>query len=71
LARLDSKNRKGFVNKIFKDISRQVIVLSTDEEIINDVKESIDSNISKTYTLVNKGTKSTDVYENQYFGSVN
>lgn len=53
LARLDKENRTLFVEKILCTISDQVMILSTDEEIVGDLYKIIRSNISKQYILLN------------------
>lgn len=51
LARLDKKNRNSFVDKIIREISDQVLVLSTNSEIVGGTKKIIESQISRVYLL--------------------
>src|SRR5690554_4625828 len=69
LARLDYENRLKFINNIIKTISDRVVVLSTDSEFVEEYFEAISSNVFKLYKLdYNELTKSTIIYENEYFG---
>lgn len=51
LARLDQENRKLFINNIIKEISDQVIVLSTDSEFVGEYYKEINTNINTEYLL--------------------
>ncbi len=51
LARLDVENRLLFINNIIKTISDQVIVLSTDSEIVNQNYDELKSSVSRQYKL--------------------
>jgi DNA sulfur modification protein DndD len=51
LARLDKKNRNRFAEKIIRDISDQVLVLSTNSEIVGKTKRIIEDRISREYLL--------------------
>lgn len=53
LARLDKENRKLFVEKILNTISDQVLILSTDQEIVEKTYQILKPNISKEYLLLN------------------
>lgn len=68
LARLDRENRKNFIEKIIKNSSSQVIVLSTDEEIDEELVSVINKNINRKYLLENDGSPITKIYKNAYFG---
>lgn len=69
LARLDYENRLKFINNIIKTISDRVVVLSTDSEFVEEYFEAISSNVFQLYKLdYNELTKSTIIYENEYFG---
>lgn len=50
-ARIDEKHRKAITNKFFPYISHQVIVLSTNTELVGDLYEGIKERISKEYIL--------------------
>lgn len=51
LARLDADNRMLFIRNIIKDISNQVIILSTDSEFVGEYYNEIETNISSEYLL--------------------
>ena len=51
LARLDKEHSYSFVNSIIKNAGKQVLILSTDDEIVGDLYQSLKSQISKEYTL--------------------
>ena len=53
LARLDKENRKLFVEKILCTISDQVLILSTNQEIVDDLLVAINSYVNKKYLIVN------------------
>ena len=69
LARLDSNNRKSFVNEIISKAGNQVIVLSTDKEIIGDLKDDIENKVNKKYLLKNNGVDSTKVLKSYFRGA--
>lgn len=67
LARLDKDNRLLFVEKILSTISDQVLILSTDEEIVGPVLAKLSERISEKYLLVyNEKTGRTKI-EKGYF----
>lgn len=67
-ARIDSDHRSNIVDEFFLKIKNQLFVLSTDEEIVGEYKEMMDSKISNTYTLqINKYGK-TEIIPDSYFG---
>ena len=51
LARLDKINRELFVEKILCSISDQVLILSTDQEIVGEVYQIAKKNINKEIKL--------------------
>lgn len=51
LGRLDSSHRKHLVDKYFPEASHQVILLSTDEEIVGSYHKAIKQYITKCYLL--------------------
>lgn len=67
LARLDKENRVNFVQYLVRDISKQVIILSTNSEIVNENLEAIDTSIFSKYLLqYNSKTKCTNILK-EYF----
>lgn len=71
LGRLDSKHRDNILKFWTSDTSRQVILLSQDEEIDFHFFKHIKDNVAKTYLLahedVGEGIGRTTAKENQYF----
>lgn len=71
LGRLDSKHRDNILKFWTSDTSRQVILLSQDEEIDYHFYKHIQDNVAKTYLLVHddvgQGIGRTTAKENQYF----
>lgn len=70
LARLDENNRKSFVKNIITNISNQVIVLSTDEEIVGDLYKGIKDRINTEFLLDNKPEENKTYINYDYFGKV-
>jgi DNA sulfur modification protein DndD len=73
LGRLDSKHRENILQFWTSDKSRQVILLSQDEEISASFYKKIRPSVSKTYLLehleVGDGIGRTSAKENAYFGA--
>ncbi|MCA9450139.1 MAG: DNA sulfur modification protein DndD, partial [Candidatus Omnitrophica bacterium] len=51
LGRLDSSHRRHLIERYFPDASHQVILLSTDEEIVGNYLETLRPYITRTYHL--------------------
>lgn len=72
LGRLDSKHRQNILDFWIGNKSRQVILLSQDEEIDSDFYRRIKKNVSTTFLLahedVGDGMGRTTVIPNKYFG---
>lgn len=67
LARLDKQNRALFVEKILCTISDQVLILSTDEEIVGSLYNIVSKNISKKYILANDDKLGKTEIKEEYF----
>lgn len=71
LGRLDSKHRKNILDFWVADKSRQVILLSQDKEIDEEMYRHLTPHISKTYVLrhqqIGNGVGKTWAEENAYF----
>lgn len=67
-ARIDTEHRQNILNNFFMKLKGQIIILSTDEEIVGPHKESIDSAISNTYLLRHTENVGTAIVESAYFG---
>lgn len=70
-ARIDANHRKEISEKFFPNISKQVIILSTDEEINEEYYRLLKPHISKEYMLINDENQNKTSVENHYFFEVN
>lgn len=72
LARLDSQHRKNLLTYWCSDPNRQVILLSQDEEVDEELMQSVRPYLSKTYllesNLIADGVYKTVAKANVYFG---
>lgn len=68
LARLDKNNRKEFIEIIIKNISKQVIILSTDSEFTDKNLDLIQDNISKKYLISYDEMSQSSNLKEGYFG---
>ena len=66
-ARIDANHRKEISEKFFPNISKQVIILSTDEEINEEYYKIMKPHIAKEYLLVNEENQNRTSVENRYF----
>lgn len=69
-ARIDANHRREISEKFFPNISDQVIILSTDEEINEEYYKIIKPYISKEYLLINDENENRTTIENNYFFEV-
>ena len=66
-ARIDASHREAISSKFFTNISSQVIILSTDEEITKEYYRIIKPYISKEYLLQNNQSENKTTVTNGYF----
>lgn len=66
LGRLDSRHRQNLVERYFPHASHQVLLLSTDEEIDDELLERLIPSIARTYTLVHNDSSFTTTIERGY-----
>lgn len=66
-ARIDANHRKEISEKFFPNISKQVIILSTDEEINEEYYGILKPHISREYMLLNDEDQNRTSVENRYF----
>jgi len=72
LGRLDSKHRKFFVENYFPQAGHQVILLSTDEEIVEDLHSILQSSISHEYIIeYSEETASSSIREGYFVRTSN
>ena len=69
-ARIDANHRKEISQKFFPNISKQVIILSTDEEINEEYYALLKPYISKEYLLLNDESQNKTSVEKRYFFEV-
>ena len=70
-ARIDANHRKEISEKFFPNISKQVIILSTDEEIDEEYYEILKPHIAREYLLVNDESQNRTSIEQHYFFGAN
>lgn len=69
-ARIDANHRREISEKFFPNISDQVIILSTDEEINEEYYKIVKPYVSKEYLLINDENENRTTIENNYFFEV-
>lgn len=67
-ARIDSEHRANITEKFFNDLTGQIFIFSTNEEIVGDHLDIIKDNIQATFLLENTENQKTIVWANTYFG---
>ena len=70
-ARIDKEHRNNILEHFFRDLKGQIIVLSTDEEIVESNMSLISDIISNTFTLNHTASGNTEIIPNAYFGEKN
>lgn len=66
-ARIDTEHRINISKHFFSELSGQVFILSTNEEIDSDHVKILSNRIAATYLLDNTDNKKTQVVKNSYF----
>ena len=66
-ARIDANHRKEISKKFFPTISKQVVILSTDEEINDEYYRIIKPHIAREYLLINDESQNKTSVETRYF----
>lgn len=69
-ARIDANHRKEISEKFFPNISKQVVILSTDEEINEEYYQILKPHIAKEYLLINDEGQNRTTVEQRYFYEV-
>ena len=67
-ARIDSEHRTNITKRFFMDLSGQVFIFSTNEEIVGEHYEQMCKKIQAKFLLENVDNLQTTVYANEYFG---
>ena len=67
-ARIDTEHRQNILSNFFMNLKGQIIILSTDEEIVDSYQRSIDQSVSNYYLLQHTENHGTEIMKNKYFG---
>jgi DNA sulfur modification protein DndD len=67
LSRLDSRHRSALVKNYFPQASHQVILLSTDEEVVAQYQAELAPFVSRYYLIENDEKKRTSRFSDGYF----
>lgn len=70
LGRLDSNSRKNLIENYFPHAGRQVILLSTDEEIVDKYYKSLKPHLARQYVIEYDDTQQSSVVHKGYFGNL-
>lgn len=66
-SRIDSEHRKNILEQFFMRLKGQIIILSTDEEIVNQYNDILSPHIANYFILEHQSNNSTKILENSYF----
>ena len=69
-ARIDSNHRKKISEYFFKELPGQVLIFSTDEEIVGESLDTIKANIGSCLLLENTDNNKTIIHTNSYFEEI-
>ena len=67
-ARIDKEHRSKILTQFFTKLNGQILILSTDEEIVGDYQDMVSDIISDTYVLKHTSDGSTHILADTYFG---
>lgn len=67
-ARIDKEHRGNILEHFFKHLKGQIIILSTDEEIVSNYMDVVSDVISNTFVLHHTNSGNTEIFVNEYFG---
>ncbi len=67
-ARIDKEHRGKILDQFFKHLNGQVIILSTDEEIVGDYCDVISDIVCNTFVLNHTVNGNTEIIADAYFG---
>lgn len=67
-ARIDAEHRQNILNNFFMNLKGQIVILSTDEEIVERYKESINDAVSDYFLLRHAENGGSEIIANTYFG---
>ena len=69
-ARIDTEHRQNILNKFFMKLKGQIIIFSTDEEIVGEYHESITDVVSNHFLLQNINNNGSEIIDGVYFGGI-
>jgi len=67
-ARIDKEHRSNILEHFFKELKGQIIILSTDEEIVSNYMDVVSDVISNTFVLNHTVLGNTEILPGTYFG---
>ena len=67
-ARIDKEHRSNILERFFKKLKGQIIILSTDEEIVSNYVDVVSDIISNTFVLNHTARGNTEILSGTYFG---
>ena len=67
-ARIDKEHRSNILTQFFTKLNGQILILSTDEEIVGAYQDMVSNITSDTYVLKHASDGSTQILANTYFG---
>jgi len=67
-ARIDKEHRGKILECFFKNLNGQIIILSTDEEIVGNYQSIVSDIVSNTFMLNHTSNGNTEIIEDTYFG---
>ena len=66
--RIDKEHRSNILEHFFKELKGQIIILSTDEEIVSNYMDVVSDVISNTFVLNHTALGNTEIQPGAYFG---
>ena len=69
-SRIDKEHREKILEQFFKKLNGQIIILSTDEEIVGKYYKMTKDKVSNTFLLVHSSEGNTKIFKDVYFGDV-
>lgn len=67
-ARIDKEHRSNILEHFFKKLKGQIIILSTDEEVVSNYMDVVSDVISNTFVLNHTSNGNTEILPEAYFG---
>ena len=67
-ARIDKEHRSNILEHFFKELKGQIIILSTDEEIVSNYMDVVSDVISNKFVLNHTALGNTEILSGSYFG---